>query len=138
MKNLLAPLFKSINIDAIRKGISKSVDNYIINHCSKTMVSVCIDKLFLDDNNFIECTDTEGMDKFTYRRKEDTSINDILKQTVNGNFRHNQQYVMAYNNKIKYFRKYSNHDMDEYSGFLYDRFNNSVIGFRVHEYKVPL
>lgn len=58
MKNLLAPLFKSINIDAIRKSISKSVDNYIINHCSKTMVSVCIDKLFLDDNNFIECTDT--------------------------------------------------------------------------------
>ena len=27
MKNLLAPLFKSINIDAIRKSISKSVDN---------------------------------------------------------------------------------------------------------------
>ena len=138
MKNLLASLFKSINTGAIRKNIGKSIDNYILNYCSKTQVSVCVDKLFLDDNNFIECTDTEGMDKFTYRKKEDTSINDILKQTVNSNFRHSQKYVIAHNNKIKYFRKYSNHDMDEYTAFLYDKFNNAVIGFRMYEYKVPL
>ena len=138
MKNLLASLFKSINTGAIRKNIGKSIDNYILNYCSKTQVSVCVDKLFLDDNNFIECTDTEGMDKFTYRKKEDTSINDILKQTVNSNFRHSQKYVIAHNNKIKYFRKYSNHDMDEYTAFLYDKFNNAVTGFRMYEYKVPL
>ena len=138
MKNLLKSFFKSINTDKIRKNIGESVDNYILNYCSKTQVSVYVDKLFLDDNNFIECTDTEGMDKFTYRKKEDTSINDILKQTVNGNFRHNQQYVIAHNNKIKYFRKHSNHNMDDYSLFLYDKFNNSVIGFRMYEYKVPL
>lgn len=103
----------------------------------KVFDAVYVDKLFLDDNNFIECTNTEGMDIFSYGRKDkDVRVTGILTQTIDNNFRHSQKYVIAHNNKIKYFRKYSNHDMDEYNTFLYDKFNNTVIGFRIGQYEI--
>ena len=103
----------------------------------KVFDAVYVDKLFLDDNNFIECTNTEGMDIFSYGRKDkDVRVTGILVRTMDEHFRNKQKFLVAHNNKIKYFRKYSNHDMDEYSAFLYDRFNNAVIGFRIGQYEV--
>ena len=103
----------------------------------KVFDAVYVDKLFLDDNNFIECTNTEGMDIFSYGRKDkDVRVTGILVITMDEHFRNKQKFLVAHNNKIKYFRKYSNHDMDEYSAFLYDRFNNAVIGFRIGQYEV--
>lgn len=103
----------------------------------KVFDAVYVDKLFLDDNNFIECTNTEGMDIFSYGRKDkDVRVTGILVRTMDEHFTNRQKFLIAHNNKIKYFRQYSNHDMDEYSAFLYDRFNNAVIGFRIGQYEI--
>lgn len=96
---------------------------------SRKVYRIYVDRLYIDTGRFVKAKGILEKDMFLDVSQKEFKES-IIDRVIDVNFKNKQRFCLAYKDKIDKFRSRAD-DMSLYHIILFDKFENSILGFRM-------